>query len=316
MRRFIIDGIRAVGCASWLLASAGVACCVAGEMLVRTPTGEVPAGSLVVGDVVISVDPVTRAAVRGRVVKIRRAQRECVALRWDGGELICTPEHPLLSPETGTYRPAADWVTGAARTLLAWTPEGSREVAVRATSTFAGIHEVVDLSVDAEPHNFVAGGIVVHNKHPAGEPLHTATAEGPSFTLYAEDLLQRFYVKICDGGEDIDDPQFFVGIDYDARVGPADPLDEQSLELYAFGEFGSHLFESTVAAPDSGTIAPKVVPSSCDEGVLVVFRREAEPAQGTIAVSWTARASVPEVTLADLDDLVVTIEPVSEDDDS
>lgn len=37
-------------------------------------------------------------------------------------------------------------------------------VRVERVSTFAGIHEVFDLTVDHPLHNFIAAGVLVHNK--------------------------------------------------------------------------------------------------------------------------------------------------------
>ena len=69
-----------LGCLSAVLASP--ACCVAASMLVHTVRGEVPAGEIAVGEVVWSVDVGTGQRVAATVVQVRRATRECLALRW------------------------------------------------------------------------------------------------------------------------------------------------------------------------------------------------------------------------------------------
>ena len=179
---------------------AAPACCVAASMLVRTVRGEVPAGEVAVGEVVWSVDVATGQRVAATVVQVRRATRECLALRWAGGSLVCTPDHPLYSPETGSYRPASDWITGTARTLLIAVEDGVRVVAVEGSETFAGMHEVIDLSLDLEPHNFVAAGVVVHNKSPATEISEDEQA-GPTVELGPGESAS-FEIHVCADGED------------------------------------------------------------------------------------------------------------------
>ena len=120
-----------------------------GVVLFEALTGELPAGEVAVGEVVWSIDVATGQRVAATVVQVRRATRECLALRWQGGSLVCTPDHPLYSPEAGAYRPASDWVTGPARTLLIAAEDGVRVVAVEGRETFAGVHEVIDVAPSA-----------------------------------------------------------------------------------------------------------------------------------------------------------------------
>lgn len=280
------------------------ACCVASTTRVRTPRGEVAAGALVVGDVVEAVDVTTGELRPATVVLVRRAVRECLALRWADGALVCTPDHPIYSPETGGYRPASDWVSGTARTLLRIGPEGAREVAVIATEVFAGVHEVIDIGVDVELHNFVAGGVVVHNKS-ALRYAAKGEVEGPTIALGGMEEV-RFRVHVCvDGG----DEAVGVGMDVMSRstVPPTTSI----------------AFEWTVAIDgvDSGG---GVVPAQesvgggddaarqCTDGIPVAFRRSDEGPDGEIELSWVARSSFGsflDEDEANSHEVVLTIEP-------
>ncbi len=151
-------------------------------MLVDTVDGLRPAGQLRVGDLVWSVDPATGRRLAVRVVLVRMARRECLALALAHahGKLVCTPDHPLYSPERVADRPASDWISGDARTLPVIDGHGAREAPVRARAVHAGTCTVIDVSVDGDLHNFVAAGVVVHNKSFA---YTTAIEEGPTFEL-------------------------------------------------------------------------------------------------------------------------------------
>lgn len=154
-----------------LLASAAViaaavfgnACCVARGTRVRVPKGERLVEDLAVGDEVSCVDPVTGSIETGTIVAIRSAQRECVGL----GVLTATSDHPLYCPDTAGYHPAGDWALGQRKHLLQVSDSGVKAVNVSNVERYAGIHEVFDLTVDHPLHNFVANGILVHNKTPA-----------------------------------------------------------------------------------------------------------------------------------------------------
>src|SRR5690606_10333767 len=95
------------------------ACCVASDTRIRTARGDRPAGSLVVGDRLLSLEIASGRLVEQMIVEVRRGTRECVALPWRGGTLVCTADHPLYDPDSALYRPAGDWITGGARRLLA-----------------------------------------------------------------------------------------------------------------------------------------------------------------------------------------------------
>lgn len=275
--------------------------CVAATMLVRTRRGEVAAGAVVVGDRVESVDVARGDVVEGVVVQVRRAFRECVALRWRGGELVCTPEHPLYSPERGDYRPASDWITGGLRLLLSRTGEILEQVAVAEVERFASVHEVVDLSLATEPRNFVAAGVVVHNKSPASE--EPEAVEGPAFRLTPTDRSRTFQVKLCADGEDIvDGGQLIVGARSSAEPKPAD-ASELRLTMLVEGLDDAAIHDQAVPAELGLHLDVEKLPDpTCSVGLVVRFERADAAPDGGIAVTWDAEfrpaeASEAEATL-------------------
>lgn len=258
-------------------------CCVAATTRVRTPRGDVPAGWLGVGDLVHSVDVTTGELLVATVVQVRRATRECVALHWQGGALVCTPDHPLYSPETATYRPASDWVTGPARTLLHVTPAGARPVAVTATDAFVGVHEVLDLTLDRAPHNFLAADVVVHNKSPV-EYFASAAADGPAITLGADDTAE-YRARICLHGEDTTLDTLSMHVKADETVAPSESFFQLTVTLA-----GS---ESTTHVPDDDDYYGSSSANSCTGGVPIAFKafRNDGGMDGEISVSFTLQAS-------------------------
>ncbi len=114
-----------------------------------------------------------------KITATKSAKRECVALQFAEGGLIVTSDHPLYCPETRTWAPAGDWALKKRTQLLRITEERVESIAVREVSTFSGVHEVFDLTVEHELHNFVANGILVHNKSPP--PVTCTDADGGSY---------------------------------------------------------------------------------------------------------------------------------------
>jgi hypothetical protein len=129
--------------------------CIARGTPVATPRGDVNIEDIDVGDVVYAFDPRSRRLVSARVTAVRKSARPCVLVRTVSGRSICaTRDHPFLAAD-GRYRPAAE--VARARTATGSDPVVSRR-------PLRGLHDVYDLSVDVEQHNFVAAGFVVHNK--------------------------------------------------------------------------------------------------------------------------------------------------------
>lgn len=264
-------------------------CCVTADTRVRSGRGERPAGSLVVGDSILSVELPSGEIVAGTVAQVRHATRECMALRWRDGTLVCTPDHPLYDPDRGDYRPAAAWTAGAARRLLVCSDEGPRAVDVASVERYAGLHPVVDLSLAQEPRNFIAAGVVVHNKTPvptndwSPPPRLTATNTPPEFTLAAPGEARQFRLFACVDGEDF------------ARGNLS--IEVRSATSFALAP-DQRLWMSFESDEDPATPRAEQVPSTfyydgvalpedpCTQGVLVTFEHVAGPAGAEINVVW------------------------------
>lgn len=146
------------GC--WLL-------CIAEGSSISTPTGRCRIEQLREGDAVYSVDTRSGALVEVRITAIRRGVRECMSLELRGGErLRCTPSHPIYHPDTDSYRVAGEWITHGTTTVARVVEGRVIHQAVASVSAYVGLMEVFDLSVDGPHSNFIADGVVVHNKSP------------------------------------------------------------------------------------------------------------------------------------------------------
>lgn len=139
--------------------------CIAVGAAVLTPRGKRPIETLVPGDEVICIDPSTGSRVTGVICGTRKVKRETLRIAGDGWALRCTSDHPLYDPSRREWAPAGDWALGKRSTLL-FVPDAGEitHVEVRERSVAAGVAELIDLSVDHELHDFVAEGVLVHNK--------------------------------------------------------------------------------------------------------------------------------------------------------
>lgn len=150
------------------LSACGPFYCIARGSRVRTPLGDRPIEDLRVGDEVVAVDPATGATCVSRLVAIRSSTRECGTLTLDDRRLSVTSDHPLYDPLAKGFFVAGDWLLGTRTHVAVLTDAGLRTVAVERVEAFTRIDEVFDLSVEHEWHTFVAEGVLVHNKPPAG----------------------------------------------------------------------------------------------------------------------------------------------------
>lgn len=157
------------GCGDDKSTGTSVTACVAAGTLVATPRGWVAIEALQVGDPIFAVDLERGALVSTEVVSLRLARRECLALVADDGrELVVTPDHPVHVPEVGGFVAAGRVALrqAASLTLVDGEPAEARvrRHAVGEHRLYAGVHDVIDVGVASEHHNFIAGGFVVHNK--------------------------------------------------------------------------------------------------------------------------------------------------------
>lgn len=151
--------------------------------MVDTPAGPRPIESLVVGDVVWSVDVETSERVAAKVTAVRSAMRECLGLHVGATSLVCTPDHPVYDPDSAAYVPAGRWVERGGGNVLLGAATTISVTQVDTVDAYVGVRRVFDLTVDSSHHNFLAAGIVVHNKSPPIEDTESATgASGPTTT--------------------------------------------------------------------------------------------------------------------------------------
>jgi hypothetical protein len=142
------------------LSACGVTNCVARGSRVRVPGGTRRIEELSIGDEVLCAEPASGVTHVTRVTAVRRSRRECVRL----DRLTLTWDHPVYCPTDGSWSPAGEWITGTRSEVLVVGPERAEVTNVVEREAAAGEHEVFDLSVEHPLHNFIAEGVLVHNK--------------------------------------------------------------------------------------------------------------------------------------------------------
>lgn len=276
---------------------AAPACCVCAATPVQTPRGPRRLGDVAVGDVVWSIEVGTGARVERRVVARRAARRECVRLRHGAGELVCTPDHPLYSPESRSYEPASRWVEGARRLLALATDEGVAAVEVEAVEAYAGVREVVDLTVEGEPHNFVAGGVVVHNKE--FDTSVSGFIMGPEFELTPEMPVRRFEIRTCVRGLDPVADESGMQVVVEATSAPA--ATAGALWYAVYFEGGGEVPFLDRRPGQRAVLDMITLAGMCAQPRAIVFERLDGLADGAIHVTWELEAgsSPPPGTMVD-----------------
>ena len=152
--------------------------CVARGARVTTPSGLRPIEDLRVGDDIVCVDTHTGAMLTTSITAIRSASRECILLRAGDLALRCTSDHPVYDPDAEEWAPAGDWALGVRAALSAPSPSGLRRAQISGSRVFDGVHEVFDLTVASSHHNFIADGVLVHNK---SEPYYCFHEEAQTY---------------------------------------------------------------------------------------------------------------------------------------
>lgn len=283
------------------------ACCVCASTLVRTPSGPRRLGELVLGDEVLSLDVESGELVATRIVGMRIAQRECMRIVHPGGELVCTPDHPIYSPESGEYEPASRWVDGVRRSVLL-VGEGPAAAEVVATQAFVDVRDVVDITVDAPMHNFVAGGVLVHNK--SFDTMVYDEVEGPDFILAIADRGQEFEIRACVDGRD---PASYSFLDFDlsSRADPAASMDTMRFAVRVEQE-GRVLQEIENEVADVHYLRLDTLADACLSPLSIAFERVDDQPDGTIAFTWSIHGGSEPPSGDFEDELVLEITEVPE----
>ncbi len=172
--------------------------CVAAGARVLTPTGWKKIEDLSIGDEIISICEESGKSENSAIVAIKQATREVGEFRIDGKILMLTSDHPVFCPESQSYEPAGDWFLGKRTSLFLFSGEELRKEELTSVKSHVGISEVFDLTVQSEHHNFIAEGVLVHNKSPtavvckneqsesvfSGDPCESVSCEGDSGARY------------------------------------------------------------------------------------------------------------------------------------
>lgn len=224
-----------------------------------------------------------------RIIKTTATLRECVGLSSPDGELICTPDHPVFAPQTGAYEPASRWVEGALRRILVERGGEVSEVEVGQTRDYAGVHQVIDITVESSERNFIAGGVVVHNKSIEG-PVLSATVDGPQFELTPTEPERTFTLPTCIGGDD-PPPETGVSLDIDSFDLRDDTTNPMWWAMYLdTGEDELEFVDRAAGEPARAWI--ESYPRLCSDPVTVVFARLDGLGTGEIDFSWQAYAEL------------------------
>jgi hypothetical protein len=109
------------------------------------------------GDAVLAVDVAARVLVATTITEVRRSRRECLGLTCGDRTLIVTPDHPIFAPARDGFVDAGRIALGqVGDVLLVDVPTAEatpRVAAIGPCNTYAGVHDVYDLSVaGAAPH--------------------------------------------------------------------------------------------------------------------------------------------------------------------
>lgn len=141
------------------------ASCFVGSTLIATPDGEVPIERLKRGDVVLALGPgvggattPTGSAGRARVTHVKAIERDDVGaiVLSNGVTLRATKDHPFFLAD-GSLVKAGELERG-----VALVSRDGAAVTVVSAGPFDQKERVFDLSVDG-PHDYFAGGVLVHN---------------------------------------------------------------------------------------------------------------------------------------------------------
>ena len=142
--------------------------CFVADTLVATPEGARRIADLAIGDLVYSVTGDGELVAR-EVTAVRRSLAATVCRVTLNGVVVngVTPSHPLFDATRDAYVPLRDLKPDAELRVvrggvLVPTPVVDIAITEHATPSV----EVYDLTVEGPEHNFLADGVLVHNKSP------------------------------------------------------------------------------------------------------------------------------------------------------
>lgn len=145
--------------------------CFTGETMVSTPSGPRPIGDLQVGDAVVSIDVESKKPVVNRIAAVRQIPNQSYSrLENQNPPINVTDGHPFYSESKdlpADYRPISEIPEDA--NLFKVNPNAGptgilTPIARGCYVKQPGQATVFDLSMEGEPRNFIAEGILVHNK--------------------------------------------------------------------------------------------------------------------------------------------------------
>lgn len=279
------------------------ACCVCASTLVRTPSGTRRLGELRLGDEVLSLALESGEWVPARIVGLRTARRECLRIHCASAELVCTPDHPIYSPESGEYEPASRWADGVRRSVLCAAEAAAAEAVVR-VEAFVGVREVVDLTVDSPQHNFVAGGLLVHNKS-YYTMLHD-DQEGPAFALQPDDSSREFTIRACIDGKDPSAESSYMNVMISTTEDPPSTMGDMWFAVY-FANAGEDMtrFADYASGAEPYLLWVDVLSGACLSPLSIAFERLDDLPDGAIGFTWTVSAASEPPPGTDLEDAMV-----------
>jgi hypothetical protein len=137
---------------------AGDSFCVPRGTLIETPQGKRPVENLLPGDALISLRLAEKVRpVRATIAAIATS-RKARCLRLNQSWLV-TPTQPVRSP--------TKWVEAHSIRLGDWIMDGQGMlIRINEIETVEDYFEVFDLVTDDPSHNYIANGLLVHNKLP------------------------------------------------------------------------------------------------------------------------------------------------------
>jgi CARDB len=160
-----LAGATAAVAISGLVYVACGGCCVRDGSLVMTPAGLQPIEDIEVGDVVLSYDPVSEAYVPNRVEETYTK----VGFSWietsfaEGPSLEATADHQAYDATDGLYR-----AVGQVAQFLRLEQDSPPQPELGSSTRRYGFATFRDLRLATYPSNYVANGVLVHNKGGGG----------------------------------------------------------------------------------------------------------------------------------------------------